>query len=376
MKIRNVCTIFHHTDNDGYASAKVCLNKCREDGYSDDNIICVPITLNGKQIDTIINKVNSIPVEMVEAETITVIDHIYIVDISIPTPEEILRIGDAVNSCVTAHWCYAAVHWYDHHKTSADALEELSKGVIYGFINHDRPNFKGDIEICTDYSAAKVCWLKLFPNIEVPQVIELVSDHDIFAHRLEGSLEFFNGSGIYNLRDIKSTFWDGLIADGPVWGEHIDMVVSSGDVIGQYMTELLYPMIFAQRIEFKLSICSPHKEFTFDNCVAVNSIVGNSAIFGDCGEGYKSYDICVKYYQNKDGNYTYTLYSDKYDISHICKHLGGGGHPGAAGFTIGHNMFELPDSDERIHNLKLYSADGKLLEKYLPDTSIRECPLA
>ena len=372
MSKRRISLIFHHTDNDGFGSAKVCLDRCRNMGYDDNDIICIAVTLNGRQIDFIEQQIRSYNTDNDQRWLTTEyeIGHIFIVDLSIPSAVDIIRIGEVIREVNID----TVITWIDHHITSVDAVTELSKGIEYNGTYYDKPLFQ-NFTLDTSCSAAKLAWLTLFNN-NVPQVLELISDHDIFAHRLEGSLEFFNGSGIYNLRDIKSTFWDGLIADGPVWGEHIDMVVSSGDVIGQYMTESLYPMIFAQRIEFKLSICAPHKVFTFDNCVAVNSIVGNSAIFGDCGEGYKSYDICVKYYQNKDGNYTYTLYSDKYDISHICKHLGGGGHPGAAGFTIGHNMFELPDSDERSHNLRLYSADGKLLEKYLPDTSIRECPLA
>jgi len=61
-----------------------------------------------------------------------------------------------------------------------------------------------------------------------------------------------------------------------------------------------------------------------------------------------SFDIFVKHYVGSDGLHHYTVYrgnSEKSESIHcgvdICKPLGGGGHPGAAGFTSKEFAFEL-----------------------------------
>lgn len=59
----------------------------------------------------------------------------------------------------------------------------------------------------------------------------------------------------------------------------------------------------------------------------------NSLGFGD---KIKEYDICesIRYYDQKTGRYTVSLYTSKpdIDVSRIAELFGGGGHPGAAGF--------------------------------------------
>lgn len=72
--------------------------------------------------------------------------------------------------------------------------------------------------------------------------------------------------------------------------------------------------------------------FTIDGyrCIALNR-KGNAIMFGDL---YDSYDIvCPFYFDGK--KWTYSLYSNKQYVScqKIAKLFGGGGHPGAAGFS-------------------------------------------
>ena len=59
----------------------------------------------------------------------------------------------------------------------------------------------------------------------------------------------------------------------------------------------------------------------------------NSLGFGD---KMKEYDICetIRYYDQKTGRYTVSLYTSNpdIDVSRIAELFGGGGHPGAAGF--------------------------------------------
>jgi nanoRNase/pAp phosphatase (c-di-AMP/oligoRNAs hydrolase) len=62
---------------------------------------------------------------------------------------------------------------------------------------------------------------------------------------------------------------------------------------------------------------------------AVNAGNVNSMFFGNKMD---EYDICAAYNYNGD-KYTVSLYSKEIDTSEISESLGGGGHPGASGFT-------------------------------------------
>ena len=323
-----IALIFHHTDNDGYGAAKVCLNRCRAMGYDDKDINCIYVTLNGGQIDFIEHMIRSYNTDENE------IGHIFIVDLSIPTAEDIIRLGEVIREVNFD----IDTTWIDHHKTSVDAYLKLFHGIEYNGIHYNKALFQ-HVMLDTNVSAAKLAWQTLF-NENVPQVLELISDHDIFAHELEGSLEFFNGSGLFPLHDIKDPLWDDLIADGTIWGEHIDQIVSAGDIIGQYINGSICPMIGRNMQIIKVELKSEAGSFYFHNCAVINSSWGNSALFGKNGEGYKDFDLCIKYFQNKNGEYTYTIYSDKFDVTPICKFFGGGGHPGAGGFTLNRNIID------------------------------------
>ena len=65
------------------------------------------------------------------------------------------------------------------------------------------------------------------------------------------------------------------------------------------------------------------------------------------GNGYAfnghaiEYDATIVYHKIKDGRYKYSIFSDTgSDIEKIAKMYGGGGHAGAAGFTIETDLFE------------------------------------
>lgn len=344
--MRKIAIIFHHTDNDGYGAAKVCLDRCRMMAYDDDDIICIAVTLNGRQIDFIEHQIRSYDTDEYE------IGHIFIVDLSIPTAEDIVRLGEVIREVNID----IDTTWIDHHKTSVDAYELLFKGIEYGGITYNKALFQHVI-LDTKVSAAKLAWQSLI-SADVPQVLELISDHDTFTHDLEGSIEFFNGSGLFPISNIKDPMWDGLIADGTIWGEHIDQIVSAGDIIGQYIDSSIVPMICRNVQIIRIECVADTGSFFFNNCAVINSSWGNSRIFGRCGEGYKDYDLCIKYFQNKDGTYTYTVYSDKYDVTPICKFFGGGGHPGAGGFTLDRNIMDDVYMNEKLSGTAYMKIEG------------------
>ena len=75
--------------------------------------------------------------------------------------------------------------------------------------------------------------------------------------------------------------------------------------------------------------------------LAVMNADGYSDMFGD---EYNKYDACCLWNLTKDGKYSYSLYShdNLFNCKEFAERHNGGGHPGAAGFTIDKLLF-LPN---------------------------------
>jgi hypothetical protein len=71
------------------------------------------------------------------------------------------------------------------------------------------------------------------------------------------------------------------------------------------------------------------------NAIAINIDRASSRIF-DCIQNISSFDVLITFVLNKHHEWYISLYSnnDNVDVSLIASEYGGGGHKGAAGFTV------------------------------------------
>lgn len=110
----------------------------------------------------------------------------------------------------------------------------------------------------------------------------------------------------------------------------INNILSMGEVIERYIV---------RQYSEKCEMYAREVEFEGFKCLVANTTESTSLFFG---ERIKEYDVCAVYRQTAEGTWAYSLYSDasrNVAVNNIALKYGGGGHPGAAGFTIDKLLF-------------------------------------
>jgi Predicted phosphohydrolase (DHH superfamily) len=194
------------------------------------------------------------------------------------------------------------LYWYDHHKTSLPILEKLGWG---------------DIDL--KESGASLTWKREFPQQPVPKILEYVRDKDLFEWRLPQSREIsMELKNIAEVLDPKSEFWQRYLKG---WEDaDFQLKVKNGEVA-----------LRAQKMAILTGLKNAFEvEFHGHRGLAVNWSLEAS----DIGEYiYKElgYPLAILFYYSGK-NWTFSLRSNKIDVSELALKHGGGGHPGAAGF--------------------------------------------
>jgi len=197
--------------------------------------------------------------------------------------------------------------WIDHH------ISALEKNAAWA-------KEHGVLGIRSIEEAACVLsWQYFYPNEEVPLIVRLIGDMDIWRFSFgEASVDLNYG---LELCDILPT--------APFWKEYLhpeltmrdlEPILAPGRAINAYETRRRAKQI---------------REYAYETSMAGHSAVacnlrGNSAMFGELE---KKYDICIAYMFDGE-RYHISLYTarDDIDVSKICAQFGGGGHAKAAGF--------------------------------------------
>lgn len=306
-----------HDDNDGAAAARTAIKYLVGNGYDERYIW--PLAIN-----SIRNAAKNIAGAVSACENL---NKVILVDISIHSAND-FGILDDIASLPQVHLDYI-----DHHTSSERALIQYKSNNDCGF--HYCVN--------TEHSATYLAWDTYFPSIDIPRVYKLVDDHDLYKNECEGSLEFFKGSLRLNLSKIKSPcIWDTLETDDG----YIDKIIEEGKSIVWYEECILYPNIMRNSRRFVLTIRSSKtgRGCCFGNCAIINSSVGNYELFGKDTE----FDFAIKEYINNKGEWSYTVYSNRYDTTILAEHFNGGGHAGVSGFTTSERVFEINEGQATI----------------------------
>lgn len=208
---------------------------------------------------------------------------------------------DGVAGCVLT-WQY--VHWYS------------GRGSIPAIVGQDCPEFAEDADIVKFYA--------------VPRGVLMIGDYDVWAHKIPGSTEFYEGMKLKDQTPGSDDWWQVLTGEAEgVYGD--GRPLPTRDVCG--------PIIEAGRtaIKYRDNYCaSMNKSYGFASEIdGVKCWVCNIYAFGSLGFGQhmKEFPVCAAcVFDGK--KWTISLYSDSgVDVSVICKAHGGGGHKGAAGFV-------------------------------------------
>ena len=222
---------------------------------------------------------------------------IIIVDFSYPR--------DVLRTLVSWH---EEVTVLDHHKTARDDLAPLlENGEIRGEFDLSR-------------SGATMAWDWFHGHTTRPRLIEYLEDRDLWRFRLPASR---HASAVIKSYPFALDAYDELHAR---FERGFETVVAEGVA----MTRLIDQQV--------ATMCDQVTNADFSGTTASVPIVNATVFFSEVGEEllkrFPEAEVVAYYFDRADGRRQWGLRSRPgFDCSVIAKHLGGGGHPQASGFT-------------------------------------------
>jgi oligoribonuclease NrnB/cAMP/cGMP phosphodiesterase (DHH superfamily) len=221
-------------------------------------------------------------------------------------------------------------YWIDHHKSSINSSKEKGFDRINGFRKEG-------------LSGAELTWIFCFKNKEIPNFIKLVGDFDTFRESNNKSYHYnFVIPFLYGLQSDfekinpinfeQECFLFKKIED--FYDIDIKEIVERGKLINEYKKSFNKNELVDKCFTINFH---DYKTLCLNSCSVSSFELISSGLYDE-----NKHDIILIYYFN--GNvYSYGIYSQKKDIdvSYIAKIYGGGGHPGASGFTTKEMIKEL-----------------------------------
>jgi len=219
--------------------------------------------------------------------------------------------------------------WIDHHKSA-----------IMDSIKHNYQGVAGTRDM--EFAACELTWKYFFPDDPVPESVELLGLYDSFRHKTK-SAEI--QKRVMQFQYAARAYWFDPISCARALrdGFNVEPCIQSGKAIFAYL-EMEALQIYAKGFPITLKEIIDNKDnsFIFRKFICVNRERFNPANFGIDyhKDGYDG-AACFWY---QDGKWHWSLYNanGKVDVSEICKEYGGGGHPGAAGYTEDSFHITLP----------------------------------
>lgn len=293
LKDCNSAIVFHHNDADGRSSAAVTL-------IALENTIAIqPGKIKLRESDY------SMDIDFVEESK--GYDCVLFVDFTCP-PEVFQKIKEEnTDKCIII----------DHHISSYDKYKEA--GVDY----------HGIIEVKKDLSSArsgvKLCHLYLSSSEPLfIDAIECISRYDSWAWEALNDINSLHGA--YALMYFSVERFKALLQFQDPEFKTIEDIVMRGKIIYNYLK------LQADNLRSKIAFETKIKGYESYKVLAACYSAHGSMFFGS---DMDKYDICCLFYLNQNGQYSYSLYSKpNVDVSEIATSFGGGGHKGAAGFTL------------------------------------------
>lgn len=191
----------------------------------------------------------------------------------------------------------------DHHKTAFENLNDL-------------PYFVYDV----NHSGAYLAWKHVFGEDNVPNLIKIIEDRDLWKWKLLDSELLLNVVDSYQ---FNFSMWDALANKLELESPEYERMLWEGIAISRYRKNIINNIIKGQH---KLRILG-------EDIPAVNSPYFQSEIGATLcvGNPYS----CV--YTWVGDQYRFSLRSAENggkDVAEIAKRFGGGGHRNAAGFSV------------------------------------------
>ncbi len=221
---------------------------------------------------------------------------VILVDFSLPRPE-MERLAEE-----------SQLIWIDHHQSALDALAQAA-------VNW--PGLRS-----TEEAGCVLAWQYFFPDQPVPQALVLIGDRDIWRWAEADTGPFNEGLQQHNTAPENDQLWQPLL-DGEA------QLIASIKEQGALLLEARQRRIRRQTAKYGYTVL-------FEG---FRTLALNQRGSGDLGQhihdlGYQIGYCYIDQLQGGELMTHVTLYSKEVDVSKIAVKFGGGGHPGASGFTF------------------------------------------
>ena len=278
---------FHHDDLDGHCSAAIVRSRC--------GARCVSV-----------NYKDPFPFDEIYDA-----NGIWIVDFSLGEDttggwEELFRVVDSTDAKIN-------ITWIDHHKTAIELAE-----------NNERVDKLAGLRGADTPAACELTWQYLYANRLTPHAVALIGDYDTFEFKYGSDTRDFHAGveALYDTRPGNDSLWYEFLVEDEEWMWRKICDIGRDIRAQQVITDAERMKGYSYPVEF----------FTY-KAVAINTHQRGStqfeSVIGD-------YELLLPYVH--DGNvWTVGVYrggkGEHIDCSELAELFGGGGHPGAAGFT-------------------------------------------
>lgn len=314
---------FYHVDADGKAAGfmvykyesgeETTVNKLRQGLKDLETGGYYPLNIMSKSDFIKINYGMEFPFDQIEKG-----ERVYIVDYSIE-PDEMRALLKITSDVI----------WIDHHKTAIEKYKDFEAnipGIRYDGIAGCMLTW---IYLFTDYKKHLGDDLSEYVDSCPYDWLKYIADQDVWKFVYGDKTRYFCDR--FNSLDHNEPydyFFRKLCFDHSL----TDELIYEGEIINEYKKNYFARMIKSKAFKLDLPI-RPGSEAKY-NILALNAAPGfaNSAAF-DSVINRDQY-VAFLIFGIKDDRVNCTLYSDKIDCSEIAKNYGGGGHKGAAGFSM------------------------------------------
>ncbi len=204
----------------------------------------------------------------------------------------------------------------DHHKSA----EAVCHGLDFCEFDMDR-------------SGAGMAWDHFFPGVERPWHVDYIETRDIWTWKWPNAGDVL---AFIDTLPISFETYDKLYDGDITFGECRD----KGEAITAYIEQYNSETVLASMR--KITFQSPDGSIHFDIPVVNTSHWGISSLLNGIAKGHP---FVLAYFKRNDGKYQYSgrvAADSDFDVSKLAKSFGGGGHAKASGFTLDHEIEELP----------------------------------
>lgn len=216
--------------------------------------------------------------------------------------------------------------WIDHHKSAIDEWNQSESGAGWCPIGTSLDVKKAGCELAWEY---------FHPHVVMPMAVRLLGRYDVWDHASSSDvLPFQYGMRLYDMDPAD---------DWTKWADYLDVSISpevceprirEGHTVLRYQTR-------EDEVGAKTCFTLTWEDMRW---IAANR-GGRGSKFFDSVWDAEQFDAMMSFAWDGE-TWTFGLYTDKpgVDCGAIAKRLGGGGHPGAAGFQSAILPFDLMDT--------------------------------